>query len=1179
MANSSGGGVPTYNNIYQNVLTSIEEINKVVDAVINGPLSKRSTRSQVNAAADNIVYVKLFVSNMGKVISTINRQRFKGGVDDTAIVMAANAVDKTVKIINNIKTSNIKQSRDKVADAFNFIDIVLQGMRGMRMSMKVIPLVMKDLKNYRTFLNSMVRAAQWSDVQIRLTFGILITLSKFENKHFKTINAAFNIAWKVFELTTRWQYRRFYKLKKLVRWALGTAVFALASLPVIMIGFKALSKIIDSSDEVFKKLGDLIDEVNKKEKNFRLINHILMGFGTALIFSFLTLKEVHKLSQDGTIWGALTFIIVYTASVVYIINTLTSPIVRLKSKNMLLVVKSLGVALGVMVATMYLVSRISRNYDEIILGTGLFVVVALTSVWVMHRISSNRIRQAMPKAAISLSIIGVAFIEFAAAVLVMTRTVSDETYILKFGSFVLSVLISVETFERVAMVNRKKSLTAAVTMTIISASFIGFAFAIKLITSSAGFNRDSAASFVMFMGMLVSSVLLFDSIRKLMPTSKKALSTAAVIAIISSSYIAFATAVHILTMGIYKNRNDLLVGYSLFVLILSTSLGVIYLFGKKPVEKSAMRASATLLIAGAAFITFALTTKMISQIMGDWKSLVAAFLMFFSILSTSIVVLYVVNTLNRGNTLLKGALLLSIVGAAYLLFAFTIKTINSVDLSWKSFGMLMATIGSAVAICAGLGVPVVAGLVALGAATLAGVGLALRVFVGSLVAVNSIKDQVDINSVSKFVSPSDDPGSIRGFVNNFVNSTKGISKRDVRRAKRIYLNTTRSIMSIVKSLKGVQSLLQETPAEVIIGNANKVVDGVVGIVKRLAEDEDIKNYSTGSEKRSLRLVRRLIRSTARIIRSATRMITDASNMVITEYVNGRAIKRRINESDFKSAGANIVKIITSMLSALDMSNEETQKQIGAQGVQLINDLMNSDSRRQRKKAKKTVFNMLDVAERVIDVMNGFGANAAVLASGSYKDPDTGKIRKIDAVTAGNNLVELIKAFAKADEIQTPKIFQYSTNMEKTADGMVSVIKAVNDVDLKKLTKVNDLFTNINNLASGIKYDVAALAKAISKDLTDALEALSEVLASINGKVDIVVSESPRSRTGVDIDNNVGVAVPKVAGIDPAILESTLSKLNQSINRLDQSIGGVVEGVESGIKVNVKNVGDFLGFNK
>ena len=88
----------------------------------------------------------------------------------------------------------------------------------------------------------------------------------------------------------------------------------------------------------------------------------------------------------------------------------------------------------------------------------------------------------------------------------------------------------------------------------------------------------------------------------------------------------------------------------------------------------------------------------------------------------------------------KGAGVMLLMGGALILYGIALKKISEATkgMEWKQFGMIAALTGTFAVTMAALGIPVVAGLVALGSVTLGVMGLSLLTFAKSLKIINDL---------------------------------------------------------------------------------------------------------------------------------------------------------------------------------------------------------------------------------------------------------------------------------------------------------------------------------------------------------------------------------------------------------------------------------------------------------
>ena len=92
------------------------------------------------------------------------------------------------------------------------------------------------------------------------------------------------------------------------------------------------------------------------------------------------------------------------------------------------------------------------------------------------------------------------------------------------------------------------------------------------------------------------------------------------------------------------------------------------------------------------------------------------------------------------SSIIKGGAVMLLMGGALILYGIALKKISesTKGMEWKQFGMIAALTGTFAVTMAALGIPLVAGLVALGSVTLGVMGLSLLTFAKSLKIINDL---------------------------------------------------------------------------------------------------------------------------------------------------------------------------------------------------------------------------------------------------------------------------------------------------------------------------------------------------------------------------------------------------------------------------------------------------------
>ena len=334
-------------------------------------------------------------------------------------------------------------------------------------------------------------------------------------------------------------------------------------------------------------------------------------------------------------------------------------------------------------------------------------------------------------------------------------------------------------------------------------------------------------------------------------------------------------------------------------------------------------------------------------------------------------------------------------------------------------------------------------------------------------------------------------------------------------------------------------------------------------------------------------------------------VRDMANLYVDEYDKNGNIKgkRQLTDADFKLAGEGVAKIVTGFANALRDHYDDIHS------------------------STKVASDAIEIAKSVSTAISGFGEDINIFATGKIKGPDD-KIYTIDFKGAGQNIADLFTTVTNAisestkgiknlvrDELpedmiriagslkdfvaiisDVSKVDNFSSHVDTTmnmfrnivettndlfkdnsnitdaskgvhdiADGMDSLVGAVNKVDISKVEKVNQLATTLGEFSKGIKYDFEGLADIINKKLVTAIEGLKEVLDETND----TMSKIKESQETV-VENTKTISATSAQdsqNINTKKLELMMNNVSKSLDRIND----ILES--TGAKVIVKDMDD------
>ena len=140
-------------------------------------------------------------------------------------------------------------------------------------------------------------------------------------------------------------------------------------------------------------------------------------------------------------------------------------------------------------------------------------------------------------------------------------------------------------------------------------------------------------------------------------------------------------------------------------------------------------------------------------------------------------------------------------------------------------------------------------------------------------------------------------------------------------------------------------------------------------------------------------------------------------------------------------------------------------------------------------------------------------------------------------------------------------------MHDIADGMDSLVGAVNKVDISKVEKVNQLATTLGEFSKGIKYDFEGLADIINKKLVTAIEELKNILDETNDTMSKIKESQDTVAENTKTISDATSTQDSNSNINTRKLERVMSDVSKSLDRIND----ILE--TTGAKVVVKDIDD------
>ena len=574
-----------------------------------------------------------------------------------------------------------------------------------------------------------------------------------------------------------------------------------------------------------------------------------------------------------------------------------------------------------------------------------------------------------------------------------------------------------------------------------------------------------------------------------------------------------------------------------------------------------------------------------------------------------------------------GAAALAIVGGAMYLFAIVANSISE-KLANVDTGSILKFEGSLALILGAWSILSIPAITAAAASLI--IAPSLLVMMGAISSsaitigiVNSNIKEGSIDKVKSFISS----------LSSVITSYAGLSGVIIKAQLKGMAEIAPTLKQMAKGIKTTAEAYAEVAKlnvdfNAVSSNIQTMISSTVGTFIEIAKDPEIKNIISDGDlepigglfglfrmkKRGKSIVSKVIRMSQDIgmaVAGVATGVRDMANLYVDEYDKNGNIrgKRQLTDADFKLAGEGVAKIVTGFANALRDHYDDIRD------------------------ATKIASDAIEIAKSVSTAISGFGEDINIFATGKIKGPD-GKIYTIDFRGAGQNIADLFTTVTSAisestkgiknlvrDELpedmiriagslkdfaaiisDVSKIDNFSSHVDTTmnmfekvvsttkglfkddiniadtakgvrdiADGMDSLMSAVNKVDMSKVEKVNQLAVTLGEFSKGIKYDFDGLANIIDKKLVAAIEELKDILDETND----TMSKIKESQETV-AENTKTISVATTATQDNKDNNQSINtkKLELMMNNVSKSLDRINDILEStGAKVVVKDIDD------
>ena len=692
----------------------------------------------------------------------------------------------------------------------------------------------------------------------------------------------------------------------------------------------------------------------------------------------------------------------------------------------------------------------------------------------------------------------------------------------------------------------KKASDLKRTLSIITGAILAFSlglFAVSalLITQSKTMLAGLAA-FTLVVGAAVGLMYLINK----KSIKKSAMNGAKMLMFISVSFIGFA----LTTLVLGKVTGPALKSLIGFTIVVGTAVGVLFLINL--VKRTCRQATITLMLISVSFIGFALTTVLLGQITNTID--MAALAMFVGVIGVSVGLLALLSVMK--GMILKGALALALVSSVLILFTIPIMIISKITPNWGAFGFLAAVMGTGIALCAAAGIPVVNGLVLVGAGVLAVVGGAMLLFAITLGKIVEVGARLDKTKLDAFLN------NIKPVIDAFKDGVKDLKLGDILKMRMLYGSVAKSLNTIAQAYDIIGKL--DVDYDAMTGAVNKLVSSAINAFMDTAKDPEIQLMLAGKKKDStVWKIISMSKEMGNAISSLAAGVRDMAQMTVVEYDSEGRVKgkRHLTDADFTLAGDGVAKIITAFFTALQNTDNEVLKEMLGGRLK-----------------KTTAWKAIEVAKEMGSAISELAVGVKDMATMTFKDAN-GKDIRVDIGKATENVVALITGTVSGlSNIEFKK--DTAKNISDTGKSLKAFTEATNGLDMQKSKAMTELMDKILQFSKGVNFNFEQLADIINGKLVGVLTDLRDTLKEMNGmtvntNVNTTRTEKVTTFTGAPVGDSVSMTK---TGSKPAVGAPATGSLKlEDMDKITKSLRSIEDALQDittvGIGVKVKNFDD------
>ena len=532
----------------------------------------------------------------------------------------------------------------------------------------------------------------------------------------------------------------------------------------------------------------------------------------------------------------------------------------------------------------------------------------------------------------------------------------------------------------------------------------------------------------------------------------------------------------------------------------------------------------------------------------------------------------------------KGTKPLILIAITMIILSSSILILNEAgkNLSWEAFGMFAAIVGLLSALAIGLGVPAVNVLAKAGAITLIMLGAAFMTFAISLkTIVDSIKTLKDLN-----IDPKNDTDTIKAPIEvlfNILSYANSLDKGIIRTGKRRLRVLSKSmgyISNIAETLQNIASLnlptkFDKTGKPIDFRSMNKedfiaAAQNAIGMVRIIAclfgDKEDVKDITilgssisiTPITTDDLKLITNKTKRKIRRLSEITSFVGDIAetiqNIASLRVPNGFDEQGKptgyihMEERHFTSAAENVVKIISTLITTISSENiEKTIKSLSKKSLKNISVLLSS----------------LGNIKNIVDAIQSLAEMRFPVKFDSNGTPTEWRaLTETETETARTNLTSLLKdvLLALSSEELTSTLNDMSVKARNNFETIMGSISGVNDlvdavIKIGSSDKITDSTkTNLTGMLKDILLAVGSeeLTKTLNDLSRKARENFETIMGSISGVNDLVDAVVKIGGVDKNITIKDGIANLKTVINDYAGIFTNDNK-NSNLNKIDDDL--------------------------